>query len=119
MDQETDFLTAVEAFLERHRMEPTAFGRGAINDPNFVFDLRDGRDVLGRTETKVRSWMAKADQRARAACPRGGARIGFMPAHMPPLAPQLCGRSPACRSDPAWPRPSHIGRASFRDRVGQ
>lgn len=37
------FIDQVEAFLERSAMTPTAFGKAALSDPNFVFDLRNGR----------------------------------------------------------------------------
>jgi hypothetical protein len=34
------FLADIESFLIRSGMTPTAFGRDALNDPNFVSDLR-------------------------------------------------------------------------------
>lgn len=34
------FLAEVEAFLKRQGISATAFGRAAVNDPNFVSDLR-------------------------------------------------------------------------------
>lgn len=37
------FLQDIEAFLERSKMTASAFGRAAVNDPNFVGDLRLGR----------------------------------------------------------------------------
>jgi len=37
------FLAKVEAFLVQARVSPTAFGRDYLGDPNFVFDLRKGR----------------------------------------------------------------------------
>lgn len=37
------FLSDIEAFLERTKMTASAFGRAAVNDPNFVGDLRGGR----------------------------------------------------------------------------
>ena len=43
MTQAAKFLAEVEAFLDRSKMSATAFGKGAVNDPNFVGDIRDGR----------------------------------------------------------------------------
>ena len=37
------FLLEIERFLERSGMSATAFGLAAVNDPNFVGDLRNGR----------------------------------------------------------------------------
>lgn len=43
MTQSELFLADIDAFLERSGMTATAFGRAALNDPNFVGDLRQGR----------------------------------------------------------------------------
>jgi len=51
------FLADVEAFLERHRMEPTRFGVDALKDPKFVFDLREGRAPRLPTVDRVRAFM--------------------------------------------------------------
>lgn len=40
MTQAEAFLAEIEAFLNRTKMTATAFGRAAVNDPNFVGDLR-------------------------------------------------------------------------------
>ena len=40
-------------------MEPTALGKQALGDPNFVFDLRKGRSPSTRTIDKVRAWIAQ------------------------------------------------------------
>jgi hypothetical protein len=45
MTTRADFLARVERHLDASGETPTAFGRRAANDPNFVFDLRDGRSV--------------------------------------------------------------------------
>ncbi len=37
------FLADIEAYLKEVGMTPTTFGKQAVGDPNFVFDLRDGR----------------------------------------------------------------------------
>jgi hypothetical protein len=43
MTQSEKFISDIEAFLTRRGMSATAFGKTALNDPNFVGDLREGR----------------------------------------------------------------------------
>jgi hypothetical protein len=38
-----NFLSDIDAFLERSGMAPSALGKAALNDPNFVADVRNGR----------------------------------------------------------------------------
>ncbi|MFM8745596.1 MAG: sulfate adenylyltransferase subunit CysD [Aestuariivirga sp.] len=52
------FLEEVEAFLASAGLEPTALGKQALGDPNFVFDLRKGRSPSTRTIAKLRNWIA-------------------------------------------------------------
>ena len=51
-------LPEIEAFLERHSMRPTTFGRGFNNDVHFVRQLREGRRVWPETAAKARAFMA-------------------------------------------------------------
>lgn len=50
-------LRTIEAFLRDHAMPPACFGRKAVKDPRFVFDLRLGRVPRQSTEQRVRAWM--------------------------------------------------------------
>ena len=52
------FLADVEDFLSEWSMEASLFGRNALKDPNFVFDLRKGRCPNLRTIERVRAFMA-------------------------------------------------------------
>jgi 2,4-dienoyl-CoA reductase-like NADH-dependent reductase (Old Yellow Enzyme family) len=52
------FLADVEAFLSERSMEASLFGRKALKDPNFVFELRTGRCPNLRTIQRVRAFMA-------------------------------------------------------------
>lgn len=52
-----DILDMIERFLEAHDMNPSAFGRQVMGDPNFVFDLRTGRDLRRSTEKKIRTYI--------------------------------------------------------------
>lgn len=54
-----DFLAEIRAFLASSRMEATNFGREAMNDPNFVFEVEHGRSVRLDTVDKVRRFMAR------------------------------------------------------------
>jgi sulfate adenylyltransferase subunit 2 len=51
------FLADIEAFLAKTNADATSFGRQALGDPSFVFDLRKGRSPSTRTMEKVRAAM--------------------------------------------------------------
>ena len=53
-------LREVEKFLRQSEVAPTRFGREAVGDPRFVFDLRNGRDPRPRTVAKVRAYLETA-----------------------------------------------------------
>lgn len=50
-------LREVEKFLRQNDTPPTRFGRDAVGDPRFVFDLRNGRDPRPRTVARVRAYL--------------------------------------------------------------
>lgn len=56
---ESAFRTEVEDFLEASDIDPTTFGREALNDPSFVFDLRKGRSPSVRTIDRVHEFMER------------------------------------------------------------
>lgn len=54
-------IAKIDAFLERHRMEPTTFGVKAVNDGHLYFDLQKGkrkfrRKTLGTIEDFMRCY---------------------------------------------------------------
>jgi len=53
----------VEAFLSERSMEASLFGRRALKDPNFVFDLRKGRCPNLRTIQRVSAFMTAYSSR--------------------------------------------------------
>ena len=57
-----NLLRDVEKFLRRSETAPTRFGRDAVGDPRFVFDLRNGRDPRPRTEERVRAYIQAVAQ---------------------------------------------------------
>lgn len=55
-----NLLREVEIYL-RHNATPAArFGRDAMGDPRFVFDLRNGRDPRPVTIARVRAYLDEA-----------------------------------------------------------
>jgi hypothetical protein len=50
-------LHSVERFIRRHDIPPTRFGRDAVRDPRFVFDLRLGREPTDRMKRRVEHFM--------------------------------------------------------------
>ncbi|QNG49327.1 hypothetical protein [Sphingobium yanoikuyae] len=55
----TAMLARIEAHLIARSTSPSIFGRKAINDPCFVFDLRKGRRVTRRTASRIDAYLAK------------------------------------------------------------
>lgn len=56
-DRHVHLLREVEKFLRHADVPPTRFGREAVGDPRFVFDLRNGRDPRPRTIARVRAYL--------------------------------------------------------------
>lgn len=50
-------LREIEKFLRRSETPPTRFGREALGDPRFVFDLRRGREPRPDTIRRVRNFL--------------------------------------------------------------
>lgn len=50
-------LKDVEKYLSTHHISPARFGREAMKDPRFVFDLRAGREPRARTVRRVRAYL--------------------------------------------------------------
>ena len=46
-------LAAIEDFLVKAEMTPTAFGRASLNDPTLVHELRRGRECRMATRTRI------------------------------------------------------------------
>lgn len=53
----------VDLFLRRSGMSPTRFGRLALRDPRFVYDLRAGRKPRRRTVARVVAWLEAAEKK--------------------------------------------------------
>jgi len=50
-------LRDVEKFLKSSNTPAARFGREAMGDPRFVFDLRKGREPRPRTVDRVRAFL--------------------------------------------------------------
>ena len=55
-------LREIEKFIRRSDIAPTRFGREAVGDPRFVFDLRRGRDPRPRTVARVRAFLEAGEE---------------------------------------------------------
>lgn len=55
--REATLLDTVEAFLKRHDMPPTRFGIEALSDPNFVRELRNGREPRRRQRERAQDFI--------------------------------------------------------------
>ncbi len=53
-------LRRIEVFLRSTDVTPTRFGRDAVNDPRFVFDLRRGREPRPQTVARVVDFLEDA-----------------------------------------------------------
>jgi len=50
-------LRDVEKFLRARNFSAARFGREAVRDPRFVFDLRNGREPRHQTIERVRAYL--------------------------------------------------------------
>lgn len=55
-------LQRIERCLRVHRIPPARFGRDAVGDPCFVFDLRDGRECRQQTVVRVNTYLDGLEQ---------------------------------------------------------
>ena len=50
-------LRRIERHMKERRIPPARFGRDAVGDPCFVFDLRDGREPRAKTVKRVDAYL--------------------------------------------------------------
>lgn len=60
-------LIDIDRFLRKTGMAPTSFGRAAVNDPRFVFDLRRGREPGAKVRARTRAFIT-AQRRSDRTC---------------------------------------------------
>lgn len=61
----TDIIRKIDAFLERHRMEPTAFGLSAAKDGHLYFDIKEGRKLRRKTAGRIEDFMKAYKKRGK------------------------------------------------------
>lgn len=59
-----ELLARIDAFLERHGLTASTFGREATGEPNLVTTLRGGRSPSLRTMHRLADFMAERDREA-------------------------------------------------------
>lgn len=57
-----DLLSEIDDFCAANNMKRSAFGKEALHDPRFVFDLEAGRECRRATIKRVRDFMAGASK---------------------------------------------------------
>lgn len=57
MSDVAKFKAAVEKFLTDHNVSPSSFGTKVAGDPQFVFDLREGREPRSDTRSRIQKAM--------------------------------------------------------------
>lgn len=55
-------LYRIERHIKARRTPPARFGRDAVGDPCFVFDLRDGREPRAQTVARVNAYIDRLEQ---------------------------------------------------------
>lgn len=58
-------LDRIEHYLRRSRSSPSRLGRDAVGDPNFVMNLRDGRQPRQPTLDRVIAFIERDEDRIR------------------------------------------------------
>lgn len=56
-------LRRIERHLRHSGTPPTRFGRDAVHDPRFVFDLRKGRTPRSCTASRVAAYLDSLEQK--------------------------------------------------------
>ncbi len=58
-----ELLLRIERHVRAGRIPPTRFGRDAMGDPQFLFDLRGGRVLQQRTIRKLSAYLDRVERR--------------------------------------------------------
>jgi hypothetical protein len=65
METDMPLLRRIERYLRETQTPATRFGREAVGDPRFVFDLRLGREPRLQTVRRVQAFLASRRESAR------------------------------------------------------
>jgi hypothetical protein len=58
-------LDRIDRYLRSSKTSPSRLGRDAVGDPNFVMNLRDGRQPRQATLDRVLAFIERAEERFR------------------------------------------------------
>lgn len=58
-------LDRIDHYLRHSKSSPSRLGRDAVGDPNFVMNLRDGRQPRQATLDRVLAFLERAEERFR------------------------------------------------------
>lgn len=61
---EAELLERIKAFLERHKMAPTRFGREATGEPQLISSIEAGRSPSLKVVQRLAAFMAEKDAAA-------------------------------------------------------
>jgi hypothetical protein len=61
---EAELLERIRAFLERHKMAPTRFGREATGEPQLITSIEAGRSPSLKVVQRIAAFMAERDAAA-------------------------------------------------------
>jgi hypothetical protein len=62
-----ELIEAIDAFIERHGMRPSRFGRDATGEPQLLDSLRRGRSPSLDTANRIAGFMVSYDAKVAAA----------------------------------------------------
>jgi hypothetical protein len=68
-------LIMIERYLRWRVVPPSRFGREAIGDPRFVFDLRRGRETRAEMATRVLAFIKRVERNPVPARPSGASGV--------------------------------------------
>lgn len=58
-----EFKNEIEAFMVKHGMNPTTFGKESCNDSAFVFRIRQGRSPSLDKANDILKWMREYEKK--------------------------------------------------------
>lgn len=58
-------LDRIDRYLRSSKTSPSRLGRDAVGDPNFVMNLRDGRQPRQATVERVLAFIEREEERIR------------------------------------------------------
>jgi len=58
-------LDRIDRYLRSSKISPSRLGRDAVGDPNFVMNLRDGRQPRQATLDRVLAFLDREEKRIR------------------------------------------------------